>query len=186
MKRVIVVLVLVMSASLFGQETASPKWKFGFGVNFIDNSALESKQFFKTNNWNAIDFISLFSADYAVGQNLAIGGTVSMNELSKDNNQNGGMITKDVLYVAFDANARYTFDQHLVDVAWFDASVVGGAGLFMVDGKGNQTLNGGLALDFWFSKTTGIRLQTLGKFALEEDLLGNNHIQHSAQFVVKF
>ncbi len=61
--------------------------------------------------------------------------------------------------------------EHLVDVAWFDASVVGGAGSFMVDGKGNQTLNGGLALDFWFSKTTGIRLQTLGKFALEEDLL---------------
>ena len=64
---------------------------------------------------------------------FSFGGVLSLNELSSKNRQNGMSISNDYTYVAFDLNAKYTFDQHLVDVRWFDASIVGGAGVFMVD-----------------------------------------------------
>ena len=87
--------------------------------------------------------------------------------------------------MAFDLNAKYTFDQHLIDVKWFDASIVAGGGLGWLDGKNNQVMNTGLALDFWFNKSVGLRMQTMGKFAVDNKELFNNHIKHSAELIVK-
>ena len=58
-----------------------------------------------------------------------------MNVYDSSKLQNGTTISRDLTYAALDANAKYTFDQHLVNVKWFDASVIGGAGLAWLDGK---------------------------------------------------
>jgi hypothetical protein len=50
----------------------------------------------------------------------------------------------------------------------------------------NQTGNLGLGFNFWFQPNLGLRLQTLGKFGFEENTLLNNHIQHTAELVLKF
>jgi hypothetical protein len=47
-------------------------------------------------------------------------------------------------------------------------------------------MNTGLALDFWFNKSVGLRMQTMGKFAVDNKELFNNHIKHSAELIVKF
>ena len=172
----------------FSQEdsTAVDKWRFGFGFNMINNTGTADNRHFDIDDMNAIPFISSFSLDYKYSEAFCFGGVLSLNELSSKKMQNGMFISEDYTYIAFDVNAKYTFDQHLVDVRWFDASLVGGAGIFLVDNKGNQSFNVGLALDFWFTSSVGLRLQTLGKFASDTDsTVANNMIQHSAEFIFK-
>ena len=109
-----------------------------------------------------------------------------MNQYEAANLQNGSSISRVLTYFVINANAKYTFDQHIVDVKWFDASVLAGAGLGWLEGENNQFLNTGLTLDFWLSSTIGMRLQTVGKFSMDNDQLFNNHIQHTAEFIFKF
>ncbi|MEZ4787901.1 MAG: hypothetical protein R2790_08500 [Flavobacterium haoranii] len=188
MKKILVLVTVFITSFVFSQEdtTAVKKWRFGVGFNLINNTATADDRYFDTADLNAIPFVSTFSLDYKYSEAFSVGGVLSLNELSSKNRQNGMSISNDYTYVAFDINAKYTFDQHLVDVRWFDASIVGGAGVFMVDKKGNQSFNVGLALDFWVTSSVGLRLHTLGKFAANEDLLGNNHLQHAAELLVKF
>jgi hypothetical protein len=178
--------VLACCFALIGSAQETQKWVFGSGINFIDNSATTNNEFLKTKNWNTIPFISSFSVDRKLENNIAIGANLSMNQYEADNLQNGSLISRDLTYFVINAHAKYTFDQHIVDVKWFDAAVLAGAGLGWLDGENNQFLNTGLTLDFWLSSTVGMRLQTVGKFAIDNDQLFNNHIQHTAEFIFKF
>lgn len=168
------------------QTKEKEKWVFGSGINFIDNSAITYNQYFKTKNLNAIPFISSFSVDRKLENNLAIGVNLSMNQYQANNIHNGNSISRDLTYFVINANAKYNFDQHITDLKWFDASVLAGAGFGWLGGENNQFLNTGLTLDFWLSNTVGMRLQTIGKFAIDNDQLFNNHIQHTAEFILKF
>jgi hypothetical protein len=184
MKKTALILVCFFAMTVSAQE--KQKWVFGFGLNMIDNSATSNNDYLKTKNWNLIPFISSFSLDRKFNNNFAVGANLSMNEYETNNLHNGGVISRDITYMAFDVNAKYTFDQHLIDVKWFDASIVAGGGLGWLDGKNNQFMNTGLALDFWFNKSVGLRMQTMGKFAVDNKELFNNHIKHSAELIVKF
>ncbi|ESU27274.1 hypothetical protein FLJC2902T_19770 [Flavobacterium limnosediminis JC2902] len=186
-----IALVLVLTATIgFSQEEQKlqeeKKWTFGAGVNFIDNTSTGGDGYLNTSQWNILPCVSTFGVERDFSNGFSADARLSLNEFEAENMQNGTVITRDVTYVAFDAAARYTFDQHLFDAEWFDATAVAGAGLFWVDGQNNQSGNVGMAFDFWFQPALGLRLQTLGKFAFEEETLGNNHLQHSLEFIVKF
>lgn len=184
MKKTALILVCLFALSVSAQETK--KWVFGFGINSVDNTLTYENQYFSTSNWNTTPFVSSFTVDRKFDNNFTVGTNLSMNVYDSKNLQNGTTITRDLTYLALDVNAKYTFDQHFMDVKWFDASIVGGAGLGWLDGKNNQFFNTGLALDFWFNEAVGLRLQTLGKFAFDNEQVFNNHVRHSAEIVVKF
>lgn len=184
MKKTFLAVACFFALIVSAQETQ--KWVFGSGINFIDNSATTNNEFLKTKNWNSIPFISSFSVDRKLENNLAIGANLSMNQYEANNLQNGSSISRDLTYFVINANAKYTFDQHIVDVNWFDASLLAGGGFGWLDGKNNQFLNTGLTLDFWMSSSLGFRIQTIGKFAVDNNQLFNNHIQHTAEFIIKF
>lgn len=189
MKKILTILSCCFALIGLAQEKQTKekeKWVFGSGINFIDNSATTYNQYFKTKNWNAIPFISSFSVDRKLENNLAIGVNLSMNQYQANNIHNGNSISRDLTYFVINANAKYNFDQHITDLKWFDASVLAGAGFGWLGGENNQFLNTGLTLDFWLSNTVGMRLQTIGKFAIDNDQLFNNHIQHTAEFILKF
>jgi hypothetical protein len=179
-------LILVCLFALSGSAQDTQKWVFGFGVNSIDNTLTFENQYFSLKNWNTLPFVSSFSVDRKLDNNFTVGTNLSMNVYEAKNLHNGTAISRDLTCLTLDVNAKYTFDQHLVDVKWLDASIVGGAGLGWLDGKNNQFFNTGFALDFWFSNAVGLRLQSLGKFAFDNEQLFNNHIRHSAEIVVKF
>ena len=185
-----IALLLVLNATIgFAQEERSQeekKWTFGTGVNFIDNTATSGDGFFNTPEWNILPFVSTFGVERDFSEGFSADVRLSLNEYQSENKHDDATIARDVTYFAFDAAARYTFDQHLFDAEWFDATAVAGAGLFWVDGKNNQSANVGMAFDFWFNPSLGLRLQTLGKFAFEQKTLANNHVQHSAELLVKF
>ena len=67
------VAVLACCFALIGSAQETQKWVFGSGINFIDNSATTNNEFLKTKNWNTIPFISSFSVDRKLENNIAIG-----------------------------------------------------------------------------------------------------------------
>ncbi|MCU0321944.1 MAG: hypothetical protein MUE72_05965 [Chitinophagaceae bacterium] len=186
MKKILLGLTILVSSVAMSQETAKSKYTFGFGVNFIDNSGTFENKFFETGNWNAIPFVSAFTVQRKMTENFSLSGQFLLNEFDKNNIHNGMMITKDATYASINLNALYTFDSHIVDVKWFDASVIAGVGALWVDGTPNQTFNTGLALDFWLSENVALRLETQGRFAFEDTKVANNHIVHSISFIVPF
>lgn len=185
MKKIITVLALVISTLAVAQE--SSKWTVGVGVNVIDNSSTADGVFFQSKDWNILPVISKFSIGYEVKENLTVAGEIALNKYSSNNQHNGSYdLASDVSFVGIDLNAKYNVDHFFTDSKKFDASVIGGFGSFWVDGVSNQSLNPGLALDFWLGEDYGIRLQTLGRVAFDNEKFGNNHIQHSIEFILKF
>jgi hypothetical protein len=186
MKKIITLFALAISTFAVAQE--SSKWTVGFGVNAIDNTSTDDAIFFQTKDWNVAPVISKFSATYDVKEHLAVGAEVAINKYLAKNEHNGDQnaISGDVNFVGVDLNARYNVDHFFTQAKWFDASVVGGLGMFWVGGEANQSVNPGLALDFWLGEGYGIRVQSLGRVAFDNNKLGNNHIQHSVEFIFKF
>ncbi len=185
MKKRITLLVLVISSFAIAQE--SSKWTIGFGVNAIDNTSTKDDVYFQTKDWNILPVMSKFTASYDVKQHLSVGTEVALNKYSASKLHNGEYILlEDANFIAVDINAKYNVDHFFSKAKWFDASVVGGVGYFWLGTETNQSVNPGLALDFWLGDGYGIRLQSLARVAFDNFKLNNNHIQHSVEFIVKF
>ena len=184
MKKILLILTILIASVTFAQRTAESKYSFGFGVNFIDNSGTAKKNFFETDNWNVIPFVLAFTVERKIDKNFKLNAQFLLNEYDKDNIHNGGKIEYNATYTSVNLNALYTFDSHFVDVDWFDASVIAGAGAMWLDGIPNQTFNTGLAIDFKLNKNVGLRLETQGRFAFEKQLLGNNHLVHVVSVIL--
>jgi len=184
MKKVLLILTILISTATLAQRTAESKYTFGFGVNFIDNSGTAKNNFFETDNWNVIPFVLAFTVERKMANNFKLNAQFLLNEYDKDNIHNGGKIEYNATYTSINLNALYAFDSHFMDVEWFDANVIAGAGAMWLDGIPNQTFNTGLALDFRLSKMVSLRLETQGRFAFEKQLLGNNHIVHAVSVIL--
>ena len=180
-----IILVLLMSVSFaFAQEETSKKWFFGFGVNFLDNSSSSDDEYFSVKNWNVIPSVSTFSVQRKFDSNFSVNGQFLLNKLDKSNKQNGEILNEDLFFASINANLMYTFDSHIVDVKWFDASALAGVGAMWTDGTPNQTINAGIALDFWLNKAVALRLETQGKFAFDQEQVGNDHIVHTVSIIL--
>jgi hypothetical protein len=115
-----------------------------------------------------------------------VSSTIALNVISSDKLQNGISIPEDVNYYGLDINGKFFFDDFIVKQSKIDSYVVLGLGINSVDDVTNQSGNLGLGFNFWFQPNLGLRLQTVGKYGFEQETLLNNHIQHSAELVLKF
>lgn len=185
MKKILLSLTILISTVTLAQKTAQSKYTFGFGVNFIDNTGGVSKnKFFEIEDWNVIPFVSAFTVERKMAKNFSLNAQFLLNDFEKNKFENGRMITRNVTYASASLNALYTFDSHIVDVKWFDASVIAGLGTIWFDGIPTQNFNAGLAFDFWFSKNVALRLETQGKIVFSDKVLSDNHIVHSASIIL--
>jgi hypothetical protein len=185
MKKRITLLVLIISSFAMAQE--SPKWTIGFGVNAIENSADKEAVYFVPKNLNILPVMSKLTVSYDVKKYFTVGTEIAINKYTTDKLHNGEYtLLEDASFIAIDINAKYNVDHFFTKAKWFDASVVGGVGYFWLGTETNQSINPGLALDFWLGDGYGFRLQSLGRFAFDNFKLNNNHIQHSVEFIIKF
>ncbi|BAO76173.1 hypothetical protein WPG_1943 [Winogradskyella sp. PG-2] len=98
-----------------------------------------------------------------------------------------GPPSEDISYFSIDTALKYYFGEALFpDARWLDFYASGGLGFFSLD-DGNTSVNFGGGAIFWLTRnqTFGIKLQGLGKFALNHSNKGevypNNHFQYSLQ-----
>ena len=73
---------------------------------------------------------------------------------------------------------------HAALPAWLSIPLI--FGINKVGEITNRTPNYGFGLNLWINPSFGLRLQTVGKYGIIQNTLMNNHIQHSAELVLKF
>ncbi len=182
--------LLFSTVALVAQDkksTVKPKWIIGLGANFIDNTSTSKNQFLNyPEQWNYLKTVSKVSFERILNDKFSIELAMAINKISPEIQQNGGAINDDQNYVGLDLNGKFSFGKYLYKCPAIDPYIVGGLGINKVGDNTNQTPNYGLGLNFWFNKTIGLRFQTLGKYGIIQKTLMNNHIQHSAELVLKF
>jgi hypothetical protein len=186
MKKVVILAWLMVSTFSFAQETKKEsKWAIGAGVNFIDNTSSGNNEYFNFSNWNATLGFSKLSVQYFYNTNLSFSSEFTMNRLDKDVKQNEQTIDTNLSYFGFDLNARYNIAGLMKLPSKFVVEPILGVGNAWTSGISNQSLNTGISLGYQITEKYGVRVQTLGKFAAEQNTVGNNMIQHSLELYFK-
>lgn len=194
MKKILFLLVSIVALQVNAQEEKKEekkeenrKWTVGFGVNFVDNTSTFNNQFLNVNKqWNSVPTVSKISVERSINSLFSADAAFTVNRLTKDKLQNGSTIFSDVNYIALDVSGKFYFDEFIVEKSKLDAYVILGTGINSVDAVYNGTGNYGLGFNYWIEPNIGLRIQTIGKYAFEQQTICNNHIQHSAELIFKF
>ncbi|MFN3942594.1 MAG: hypothetical protein ACK4K1_08155 [Flavobacterium sp.] len=166
------------------EDSANSKWIFGVGMNIIDNTSRINNKFLNLNQMNVGNIVSHISLEYQPG-NWGVILEANYNKLEANTLQNGIFLTRDGYMIGFDVNGKYYFDSLFTDSTKFDAALLGGLGANRFFGEYSGTANIGLSLQYWFKNSIGLRLQTVGKFAFNDENPLNNHIQHTVALIVR-
>lgn len=167
----------------FTEEEDSP-WILSVGVNAV--GSLGTRQPFaelgdyQFKNPIAVAIEHKWSKFFSIEQDLTINGYESKNEI--DN----GILKDDYLYISTNTYIKYYFSDVLFELDWLDLYAGAGFGIFSVDelnSSGNLALGGTV----WISDKFGLRLQGIGKFAVnaKDRQFDNNHFQYVIQAVFK-
>jgi OOP family OmpA-OmpF porin len=164
------------------------KCVFSIGWNIVDNTSTRNNDFLDWNqHYNVVPFLSKISLDRSWNQTISTNVAFTYSRLYKENYQNGE--TNEILtvdYFALDVLGKLYVDQFFFKSNWLDVHLCAGVGMNYADKDYNKTFNAGAGLDFWIFPRWGLRFQTLGKWAFNQALLANNHIQHSAEVLHRF
>ncbi|WP_274475286.1 porin family protein [Mangrovimonas aestuarii] len=187
MKKTLLFLALIFASFATFAQHEKGDWTLSAGVTFIDNSDLVEPFGDGLDYW-AIGNPFYASAEYNLSSLFAIEQMFSLNKMEKSDRPNASGFREfdDRVYFASDTAFKFYFDELFLDWNWLDLYASGGVSLFIVD-ETNTAFTFGGGARFWISPKFGIRLQGLGKFALNPDdyPLANNHFEYSAGLLYK-
>ena len=159
-------------------------WKLSIGVNAV-GSLGERQPFsrlgdFQFKNPFAVAIENRWSKYFSLEQDVTFNGYSEGDEID------GGILTKDYTYISTNTYIKYYFSDALFNADWLDLYAGAGFGIFVVDelnSSGNLVLGGTV----WITEKFGLRLQGVGKFAVnaKDRLFDNNHFQYMLQGVLK-
>ena len=159
-------------------------WKISVGVNAVGSlgtrqpfSRLDEFQF---KNPFAIAIEHKWSKYFSLEQGFTFNGYEVKNKID------GGILKEDYTYFSTNTYIKYYFSDALFTLEWLDLYAGAGFGLFSVNelnSSGNLVLGGTL----WITEKIGVRLQGVGKFAVnaKDRQFDNNHFQYMLQAVFK-
>ncbi|MFK7783326.1 hypothetical protein [Psychroserpens sp.] len=159
-------------------------WKISVGVNAVGSlgtrqpfARLDEFQF---RNPLALAVEHKWSKYFAIEQDLTLNGYEVKNEID------GGSLKEDYFYISTNTYIKYYFSDALFTLEWLDLYAGAGFGVFSVNelnSSGNLALGGTV----WISEKIGIRIQGIGKFAVnaKDRQFDNNHFQYVVQAVFK-
>ncbi len=196
-KKVLLILLAVVSFSnIYAQDEDNP-WSIDLGTNAVDFYPTGAdfypmgtsggnfvggmfEDFFNvSDHWNTSAAISKLRVGRYIGSGFGIGVNGTFNSISKigDYETNG-----DLSYFGLDLDIKYNFVRNH---GWFDPYLMIGGGYTWLDSEGAGTVNGGLGIDFWFNDNVGINVQSAYKHSFDDDIL-LPHFQHAAGIKFKF
>ncbi|GEM_PF-4514944 len=165
----IIFLCLFINSNLNAQYSKANHWVLAMGLNAVDDDGrrpiLSPANYF--NDWNCLPFPSVFSFEYYMKDNFSIELSESLNTYQVNALIDGFPIQKNVLFIACDLNAKYSFNSLYKKIMWFDPYLSSGFGVthrnYTV-----PTFNAGGGATFWVGNRLGINIQTMGKLSFSD------------------
>lgn len=188
LSKILVVALLVLGYNNLQAQDENNPWQVSIGVNAIDvyptndNSAsyptgMLFEEYFNVNDhWNILPSVSYIGVSRYVGDGFSVGARGSLNRI----NQLGDVTVDDLSHYAIDGTIKYNFLKNTS----VDPFIEIGGGYTWVDEIGAGTVNGGVGINFWFSETVGLTVQSSYKHAFED--YGVKHFQHLAGLSIRF
>ncbi len=189
MKKLIVVLFIsFLGADAYAQGPGTD-WLFSAGVNTVANFGTRNP--FEDLDENVNRFAFKYPLAVAIERKwtrtLYIEQDISINEFKAGEFIDNGVPSKDLFYFSTNTTLKYYFDDLLFKNAdWLSLYVGTGVGIFNME-ELNISGNVVLGTVVWVSDNVGIRLGTMGKFAVDHDerQYDNNHYQFFLQGVFR-
>lgn len=159
-------------------------WKLSVGVNAV--GSLGTRQpfarlgEFQFKNPLALAIENKWSKYFSLEQDITLNGYEVENEID------GGILTKDYTYFSTNTYIKYYFSDVLFAADWIDLYAGAGFGIFTVN-ELNSSGNLLFGSTIWVSEKIGVRIQGIGKFAVnaKDRQFDNNHFQYTLQAVFK-
>jgi len=188
LSRLLLVTLLMFGFSNVNAQNENNPWQISFGVNAVDvypvgEDAPQGEYFDKyfdiDGHYNILPSLSTISVSKYLDDNfsLAVGG--SINKIDKF----GDADADDLSYYAVDGTVKYSF-ANAINSKKIEPILGVGGGYTWVDDIGAGTLNGTLGLNFWFTESIGVVLQSTYKHSFEDYL--TKHFQHTLGLSINF
>ncbi|KAB1067826.1 OmpA family protein [Tamlana haliotis] len=163
---------------------------FGLGYNFVDDSGTAGSEPFNfSDNWHYTAYPNRLNVGYILGRSgFSVEAIGTINTLQEGKVLDGyGVLTEDLDYWAVDGMVSFSLDKFTSRKGWFDPYLQAGMGGSSINNDKVLTFNAGAGANFWLGKQKNwaINLNTMGKWGINEDNKGDNHIQHAIGVVFK-
>lgn len=166
------------------------KWMFGISWNVVDDDGnAYSKLLDYQGSWNYLYYPSRISIDRYLRKGWSLEGMVAYNQYTKSKliNDTTGVSG---IFISGDFHVKYSFYRFFAPVKWFDPYLSAGLGMTYRQVREfpiTPTCNIALGANFWFSRSWGIQVQTMGKLGLTSDIYTGDadYIQHSIGIVYR-
>jgi hypothetical protein len=182
--------LLFMLSNVIAQPTSintrkNPyKWMFGVSWNVVDDDGNAfTKLLDYQGSWNYLYYPSRISIDKYLRKGWSLEGMIAYNSYTKSKliNDTTGVSG---IFLSGDFHVKYSFYRFFAPMKWFDPYVSAGLGFTyrqVRDVPVTPTCNIALGANFWFSRSWGIQIQTMGKLGIVSDIYrsDSDYIQHS-------
>jgi hypothetical protein len=187
---IITVLIATVSFSQSERSISQDEWLLSVGVNSV-NSLGTKNPFEGIGDWGyrypiSVNIETQWDRLFSVDVGLTLNGFEEGSRLDA-----AGPPEDNLTYLGVDLSLKYYFGEFILPKEqWIDFYAMAGPGLFILDNT-NISFNVGGGVVFWFGRAQkyGLKVQGLGKFALDHSNRGddyaNNHFQYNLQFVLR-
>lgn len=189
MKKVIILLFISFFGFTSFAQNPGRDWLLSVGVNTVANFGTRNP--FEDLNDNIDRFAFRQPVAVAIERKwtkyLYIEQDISLNGFKENEFIDNGRPDKDLFYFSTNTTLKYYFDDLLFSrTDWLNLYAGAGVGLFNME-ELNTSINVVFGTVVWVSDNVGIRLGTMGKFALNADSrqYDNNHYQFFLMGVFK-
>ncbi|TXE09249.1 hypothetical protein ES711_04795 [Gelidibacter salicanalis] len=184
MKKLLIILLVTTFGYNAQAQEFEDSWQINAGFNTVGNlgtqNPLERLDEFGFRN----PFI--IGIEYRWAQEFSIEQDFSLNGFKKGVYLNDGILTDNLTYFSTNTTVKWFFSDYIYNLDELELYIGGGVGLFHMDELNTSgNLSGGI--QYWINDNLGIRLQAIGKFAVnhKDRQYANNHWQHALQVVYK-
>ncbi len=193
MKHLKVALLALLLISGFNNMNAQDKnntWAFGVGINAVDfyptNSGLDGQGAWfdeyanTTDHYNILPSLSRITVSKYLTDGYSIEAAGSLNRITKV----GDNATSEKTYYGLDGAVKYDLNKVIGDTSFFNPYASVGGGYVWLDNSGTATFNGAFGVNFWFSESVGLNIESKYKHSFGNSI--TQHFQHALGIVVKF
>jgi hypothetical protein len=162
-------------------------WYISLGFNAVDDSGNNAEDLFNVSEaWNFVPYPSRISLGkvYDNGFGFELIGSYALYKKNKE--VDFVELPADIDYYALDTRVTYDLNEFFKTQGWFDPYLGMGLGYAKANEIGRTTFNGVIGFRAWLSEDWALDFNSSGKWAISDNVLATNHLQHAIAILYKF